>query len=57
MSTPGIETFDIALPHGVTLSCRAAGSGAPREHISAVAKFAPTENEVRCRAKPRGRAA
>ena len=30
MSTPGIETFDIALPHGVTLSCRAAGSGAPR---------------------------
>ena len=30
MSEPGIETFDLALPHGITLSCRAAGSGSPR---------------------------
>jgi pimeloyl-ACP methyl ester carboxylesterase len=30
MSTPGLETFDVALPHGVTLSCRAAGAGTPR---------------------------
>jgi pimeloyl-ACP methyl ester carboxylesterase len=31
MNTTGIETFEIALPHGITLSCRAAGPAtAPR---------------------------
>ena len=25
-----VQTFDLALPHGITLSCRAAGAGAPR---------------------------
>jgi hypothetical protein len=34
-----------------------AGSGAPRERISAVAKFAPTDKEVRRRTKLRARAA
>lgn len=30
MSLADVETFDLALPHGITLSCRAAGTGAPR---------------------------
>ena len=30
MSLADVETFDLALPHGITLSCRAAGAGAPR---------------------------
>ena len=28
MSSTGIETFDVTLPHGITLSCRAAGPAA-----------------------------
>ena len=46
MNAPAIETFHLALPHGMTLSCRAAGpspkgladpSGRPREPMSAPA--------------------
>lgn len=29
MTARAIETFDLALPHGITLSCRAAGPGTP----------------------------
>ena len=47
-----------SLLHRLTLDVEPpAGSGAPHERISAVAKFAPTEKEVRRRAKPRARAA
>ena len=41
-----------SLLHRLTLDVEPpAGSGAPHERISAVAKFAPTDKEVRRRAK------